>query len=271
MNLTYPLEVYNEHDLVRGRGQEIGSARVLFPAFMPKTRSHVVKYFEPLNDRNKYMEATILRRGKVITLATPCLNYPLNQYVFSDELTDKQIVKYLKDNKGWKPSVRKNIEQSLLYSNSRRVIDDDLYRWEYENIPLVVVPFDFQEEIFYKEITERKISYACELTRYDHEESYGFCHLIRRSGWVSQPFKVVVGLNRKAPMYVVLHELAHLIAYFYYRSNIHSPIFLTIYNELLRKYMDLDFMPSMIENGLLQGMRNANQVKAKGDISKRKA
>ena len=257
MRLSYPLEIIDSADL-RGRTRCLGNVKVLFPAYMPVTKSKVLRHLSHLNDKNLYVDSTVLRFGKtnIVALATPCRNHAYNHYLFPDEASDDQVLAYFTKYKGWKPSILRAIRHSHTYVDFRKDIATNLYAWENKIIPHVTIPFDHAEQIVEKEFKEHGIGYRWNVAICNDKDMFGYCSVYRRSGWLSTPYRIEIGIQAHPYLHIVLHEIAHALDIHTYRANNHGPTFMLFYRDLLLKYMQTDFLPSMMGYALFQGQRN---------------
>ena len=257
MRLSYPLEIANS-TILKGRARKIGTARVLFPAYIPVTKSKVARHFAHLNERDKYLDTIVVRfsNSNIIALASVCRQFAYNHYLFPAGTNDNQVLEYLTKYKGLKPEILKAIQHSHGYINFRKDVAPALYQWEHEIVPHVHIPFDHAEEIVEKEFKERGLNYQWNVSVCDSKVKLGFCSVYRRSGWLSVPYRIELGFRAHPYLHVVLHEIAHALDVHTYRANNHGPTFLLLYRDLLLKYMQTDFLPSMMSYFLFQGQKN---------------
>lgn len=261
MSLTYPLELY-DGSTVKGRLRKIGTANVLFPAYVSK--NHGSKYgFDHLNNRNHTIEVSIYRNRNIAILGTHCREYAYNYFLFND-WNDLDIVEYLQDNKGWKENILPNVQHSLNYRYCRRDMALRLYKWEEETMSKQMVDAETACAMIEADLQSHGITadyhVSAAVKRNDPKNRIGWCLIQKRSGLIGHAHTYEIGLLQATPIYVIAHEVAHVLDYHYYRANNHGPTFMQLYNSLLLQYTGKDYLPSMIDAGLFQGSRNGYQA-----------
>lgn len=261
MRLSYPLELY-DGSTVKGRLRKIGTANVLFPAYVSK--KHAKHYgFDHLNNRTHTISASIYRNGNVAVLGTHCKSYAYNYFLFND-WNDADIVEYLQDNQGWKADVLPKVQKSLTYDYCRSDRALRLYRWEDECMSRERMSSEKASRVIENELRKHNIPadyiVKASVKASDPKNRVGWCLIQKRSGLIGHAHTYEIGLMRSTPAYVVAHEIAHVLDYHYYRANNHGPTFMLLYNGLLQKYVGQDYLPSMRRAGLFQGNADGYQA-----------
>lgn len=261
MTLFYPLEVPDAIRLNGDSSSKIGKVRVRFPAYLPLT-DKLKKPLAHLTDDQHYINATVSRQqdsGRQNFIWLTYRNQLLNVLMFNNK-SDKQVLSYLDQHQGWTKHVLPKILKATSYVDCRVDNAEALYKWEAEILPHVTITTKLAREIVHAEFARVDFKYAYYHKKIISQEdgqffTQGFCQVVRRSGWLSQPHHFCIGFRPNPHLHVVLHEIAHALDVQHYRTNSHGPTFMLLYRSLLERYMQKDYLPSMQEYKLFKGKR----------------
>lgn len=254
--LQFPLEIHDATKL-KGAVRPIKSFSLLFPSYVPKVSkdSPFYQHIQHLSRDNPHVKATIICYGNssIYGVATPDLHTAYNHFYFP-RYSDEQVVSYLHKNQGWTPKLLHRIKSSQEYLKCREDLAQNLYVWEHSEVKSVPINFRLASDIIEKEFQLHAIPYDYSISRITSKSKLGHCEVKRSSGWVARPSSIDIGFVQERPsLHIVLHELAHAFDAHYYRTQNHGPTFMLLYRDLLFKYLNIDYLQSMIKHGLYRG------------------